>query len=323
MSPTERAVRQPTSDDLQRAVRCITGALRPTPLDRGTASDPVRLALKLEGCQPTGSFKVRGALAALEALDPATAVVTASAGNHALGLAYAATRLGRRAKVVTATTASPVKVAAIRRFDVELVQAGMSYDDAEAHALALAAGPESTRAHYVSPYNDPHVIAGQATVGFELAEQTDGPLTVVCGIGGGGLASGLGLWASTRRQTRVVGVEVAVSTAVSAAVQAGRQVTVPVGETIADGMAGNIEPGSVTVDLVRRYVSDLVTVTEGEIREAIRYLALERGIVAEGAGAAPVAAVLAGRVPDGPKTVAVVSGRNITSAVLAGVIAQG
>jgi threonine dehydratase len=319
MDRNVRAVRTPTLTDVERAVGVISANLAPTPVDQTTMPGSPDLALKLEGLQPTGSFKVRGALAALAALDPDLPVVSASAGNHALGVAFAASRLGRRATVVTAATASPVKVAAIRRFDVELVQVGASYDEAEAHALELAA----RGAHFLSAYNDPDVIAGQATVGYELGTQLAGPLTVVCGIGGGGLASGLGLWASTRSDVRIVGVEAAVSTAVSAAVAAGRQVAVEVGDTLADGMAGNIEPGSVTVNLVARYVEQLVTVTEDQIRASIRYLAQERGIIAEGSGAAPVAAVLAGLVPARGRVVAVVSGRNIAAPVLADILRGG
>lgn len=307
-----REVRTPTTRDLDQAARAVAAVLPATPVDRGP------FTLKLEGLQPTGSFKVRGALAALDALDPGVPVVAASAGNHALGIAFAAGRLGRAATVVTSTTASPAKLDAIRRFPVRLEQVGTSYDEAEAWALELAAAG----AHYVSGYNDPRVVAGQGTIGFELAEQVPGPLTVVCGVGGGGLAGGLGLWASTTTDVRVVGVEVAGSRALSAAVEAGRQVPVEVADTLADGLAGNLEPGSVTIGLVARYVSELVSVGEEELRDAIRYLAGERGVVAEGAGAAPVAAVLAGRVPDGPGTVAVVSGRNIDRSTLARVLSE-
>jgi threonine dehydratase len=313
---TIRRVRVPSVDDLPNAWETVRRYLPPSPLNRGLSAVRPDIALKLECLQPTGSFKVRGALAALAELDRARPVVTASAGNHALGIAYAAAVLGRRATVVTSTLASPAKVAAIRQFDVGLVQVGTSYEDAEQHALELAAAG----AEYVSPYNDPRVIAGQATIGTELADQVPGPLTVVCGVGGGGMASGIGLWASTRPDTRVVGVEVEASMAVSAAVAAGRVVEVQIGDTIADGMGGNIEPGSVTVPLVSRYVERLVSVTETEIRAALRYLVHERGVVAEGSGAAPVAAVLTGKVPDDRPVVAVVSGRNLTPALLVDVL---
>jgi threonine dehydratase len=313
---TIRRVRIPSVDDLPNAWETVRRYLQPTVLDRGMSAVRADIALKLECLQPTGSFKVRGALAALAALDPDRPVVTASAGNHALGIAYAAAVLGRRATVVTSTLASPAKVAAIRQFDVELVQVGTSYEDAERHALELAA----VGAEYVSPYNDPRVIAGQATIGAELADQAPGPLTVVCGVGGGGMASGIGLWASTRPDTRVVGVEVEASMAVSAAVAAGRVVQVEIGDTVADGMGGNIEPGSVTVPMVSRYVERLVSVTEAETRAALRYLVHDRGVVAEGSGAAPVAAVLMGKVPDDRPVVAVVSGRNLTPALLVDVL---
>jgi threonine dehydratase len=177
------------------------------------------------------------------------------------------------------------------------------------------------RGCYLSPYNDPHVIAGQGTIGCELANQVAGPLTVVCPVGGGGLAAGLGLWASRRDDAVVVGVEAEVSVAVSAAVRAGRQVDVVVGDTIADGVSGNIEPGSVTVDVIRDHVGSLISVTEEEIRAAIRHLAASHGIVAEGAGAMAVAAVLAGKVPADRRVVALVTGRNIALATLVGILA--
>lgn len=306
----QRTIIAPSRADLQRAWALVRSALPATPL---VGSDP---AYKLEGLQPTGSFKVRGALAALAAIPADVPVVTSSAGNHGLGIAWAAQRLGRTATIVTATTASPAKIAALRALGADLVQVGTSYDDAERHALDLAA----QGARFVSPYNDPDVIAGQASIGFELAEQLPGPMTVVCAVGGGGLASGLGLWATHHPGVRIVGVETAASRAVSTAVAAGRQVDVEVGPTLADGMAGNIEPGSVTVDLIAAHVHELVAVTERQIRDAVRHLALDHGIVAEGSGAAAAAAVLAGLVPAGSPVVAVVSGRNITARSLSQVL---
>ncbi|MEU8825774.1 pyridoxal-phosphate dependent enzyme [Streptomyces sp. NPDC048636] len=309
-----RLVRPPTAEDLELAWRTVSAHLPPTPVDFGTGGPSgADLALKLESLQPTGSFKIRGALTSLSALPEGVRVVTASAGNHGLGVAYAARALGRPATVVVAENASPAKVSALRRFGIDLVRTGSSFDEAEAHALALA----DHGGHYLSAYNDPYVIAGQSTIGRELDTQLDGELTVVCGIGGGGLASGLGLWARSRPGVQVVGVEAEVSTAVSAAVRAGRQVTVSIGETLADGMAGNIEPGTVTPGLIARHLAATVTVTEAEIRAAIRYLVAERGCVAEGSGAVAVAALLAGKVPLRGRAVAVVSGRNITLPALA------
>lgn len=305
--PSSRTVAVPTPEDVRKAWRTISARLAPTPLDPG-AGTPRNPSLKLESLQPTGSFKVRGALYAMAAAPPGARVVTASAGNHALGVAYAARALGRPATVVVARTASQAKLERLRRWDVDVVRAGDGFDDAEAHALELSAAG----AHYISAYNDPHVIAGQGTIGHELETQVDGPMTVVCGVGGGGLAAGLGLWASEHPDVRVVGVEAVASTALSQAVTAGRQVPVDISPTLADGLAGNIEPGSVTVGLVARHVDRLVTVTEDEICAALRHLAAERGYVAEAAGAVAVAALLTGKVPAHGRTVAVVSGRNIT-----------
>ena len=185
-------------------------------------------------------------------------------------------------------------------------------------------------AHYISPYNDPDVIAGQGTIGpelvdqMELAEQmalvdqvalvddqTGGPLTVVSPIGGGGLTSGLGLWASTRPDVRLIGVESELSTPVSTAIRAGRWAEIEIGPTIADGLSGNVERGSVTLELIGRQADQLLTVSEAEIRDAMRWLASRRGLIAEGAGATALAAVLAGKVDAEGRVVALVSGRNI------------
>ena len=189
-----RPVRVPTPADLTAAWHSVRPRLAPTPLV-ATPLAPGTM-LKLETTQPTGSFKVRGALAALTALPEGTAAVTASADNHGLGVAFAAGTTGRRAVVVVPRTASATKVAKLRRFGVELVAHGEDYDAAEAHALELAAG---TGTQFVSAYNDPLVIAGQATIGRELQEQTSGPLTVVCPVGGGGLAAGLALYITAER----------------------------------------------------------------------------------------------------------------------------
>jgi threonine dehydratase len=311
----DRVVRPPTPDDLDRAAEVVRRYLRPTPLDEGL--DPSEPLLKLESLQPTGSFKVRGALNALTTIDRDTPVVTASAGNHGLGMAYAARRLGRQVTVVVSNEASPAKVEALQRLGTEPVRIGTSVEDAEAHALELG----RRGAHYVSPYNDPDVIAGQGTIGLELAGQTEGPITVVCPIGGGGMASGVGLWASTRPDVLLVGVEAELSTPVSEGIRAGRWVETEIGPTIADGLSGNIERGSVTIDLIGRNTDQLVTVSEVEIGDAIRWLAGRRGLVAEGAGATAVAAVLADKVGAEGRVIAIVSGRNIALSLYAAQLA--
>jgi threonine dehydratase len=312
----ERVVAVPTAPDLARASEIVRRHLRPTPVVAGPDA-----VLKLECLQPTGSFKVRGALAALEGLagpSRAAGVVTASAGNHGLGVAYAAGVLGIAAVVVVPTTASPSKVAALREFPVTLVLHGDDYAAAERHALDIA----STGPTYVSPYNDTPVIAGNGSVGAEIRDQVDGPLTIVVPVGGGGLVSGVSLWAVGRPDVRVVGVEAEASRAVSTAVSAGGVVEVPIGPTLADGLAGNIEPGSITPALVARHTHSLVTVSEEEIRRAMRYLVQRHGLVAEGSGAVGVAALMAGKVEVAGRPVAIITGRNITLTDLVGVLTE-
>jgi threonine dehydratase len=294
-----RRVETPTVADVRAAATRIRPFLPPTPLLDG---------LKLETLQPTGSFKVRGALAALTVLPRGTNVVTASAGNHGLAVAWAAAELGLTATVVVAETASPAKVDALRRFPATLVQHGADYDAAERHALSL-------EGHYVSPYNDREVIAGAGTLALELTDAE----TIVVPVGGGGLAGGVGLAAAGR----VIGVVAAASPAMQTAVAAGEIVEVELRETLADGLAGNIEPGSVTVALCARYLDSIVAVTEDEIADAMRHLVRAHGIVAEGSGAAGVAAIRSGKIEPGKGTVAVVSGRNVTLETLAGVLQSG
>ena len=316
MRDTSR-IRPPRAAELRDTAELLGRHLPPTPV----VATPLlpHGFLKLETFQPTGSFKVRGALAAMSALEPGVRAITASAGNHGLGMAHAAALLGREATVVVAEDASPAKVDALRAFPVEVVRHGTGYDAAEHRALELA----EHGGVYISAYNDVHVIAGQASVGRELAHQVPGPLTIVCPVGGGGLCAGLSVWASTRDDVEVVGVEAEQSRAVSAAVAAGRTVAVPVGETIADGLAGNIDDPCVTPSIIGRHAADLVAVGEPELRDAMRWLFREHGLVVEGAAAAGVAAALAGRLdlPRDRQVAFVLTGRNIAATRYAEVLA--
>jgi threonine dehydratase len=283
-----RTVQAPTRSDVEAAAEGIRAYLEPTPLLDN---------LKLETLNPTGSFKVRGALNALLRSDEP--VVTASAGNFGLGVAWAAQRLGREATVVVAETASPAKIEALRGFAVELVVRGADYAEAERHALALPG-------RYVSPYNDPDVIAGAGTIALELPRDVE---TIVVPIGGGGLAAGIRLATSAR----IVGVVPANFPAMRVALEHGRVVDIEGDWTIADALHGNIEPGSVTVDLLAGI--EIVEVTEEQIEDAMRRLARDYGLVAEGAGAAAVAAGIDG--------VCIVSGRNVTRETFARVLDGG
>jgi threonine dehydratase len=308
-----RNLEPPVRDDI-----CVAaGRIRPYLASVTVLESPgLDALLWLETFQPTGSFKVRGALAAMTALEPGERVVAASAGNHGLGVAYAATLLRLDATVVVAETASPAKLAALARFPIRLVRHGAGYDEAEAHALELA--PAGSR--YVSPYNDREVIAGQGTLALELLERIEPPVTIVCPVSGGGLCAGVGLWAARVPRARVVGVVAEASPAMLAAVEAGAVTPVHVGPTVADGLAGNIEPDAVTFELVRDHVEEVGAVAEDEIEAAMRFLVREHGLVAEGAGAAAAAAVLAGRVARFGRTVALVTGRNVDARTLTRVV---
>jgi threonine dehydratase len=330
--------------DLDAAWGVITDHLRPTPLV------PLRLDgierplwAKLETTQPTGSFKVRGALAACAAYGTSgERIVTASAGNHGLGIAYAATRLGIRATVVVPETASPAKVERLRRFGIDLRMLGADYDAAEAAALEIAA----TGGRFVSAYNDRRVIAGQATLARELLDQVDelaspGPVTVLVPVGGGGLVAGVSTVLAGRPEWRVVGVEAEPSRAVSAALAAGRVVSVGIGPTIADGLAGNLEDSSITPRLIAATGTPVCAAPEAAIRAAVAELATGAGLVVEGSGAVGLAALRAGTLPPGtlpPGTltaddestphepagpvVLLLTGRNIAAPLLAQVIAE-
>ncbi|MGB3328431.1 MAG: pyridoxal-phosphate dependent enzyme [Thermomicrobiales bacterium] len=325
-----RHVPTPTAADLAAAREAVAANLAPTPLIPSPAAGD-GVWLKLETFQPTGSFKVRGAIAACAALPPGSRVVTASAGNHGLGIGWASGRLGIPATIVVAETASPAKRDAIARMPVELILHGTSVDAAEFLAMDLAADP-ARAATYVSPYNDPHVIAGQSTLLDEVVAQVPGdgtgrPLTVVAGVGGGGLVSGLALRAAElstpQRPITVVGVEAAESMALSAAVSHGDTIEVPIGDTIADGLSGNLEPGAITADIIRSHGVHLLAAPEQDLHRTVRWLVRNHGLVTEGAGAAPLAAQLAGAIGGtNGDVVLVVSGRNIALPKLAAILAE-
>ena len=222
---------------LGRAREVVAAALAVTPLLASPAMHD-QLLLKLETWQPTGSFKVRGALAALSAARNTRGVVTASTGNHALGVAFAAGRLAVPATVVVPVSTSPAKLGPLQRLEASVIVHGDSYEAAEQHARHLA----GTGLRYLSPYNDPDVIAGQATIGSELLTQLSGSCTVVCSVGGGGLAAGLGLAASRTGQMTIIGVEAAASPAMSTAINAGQVVPVKVGTRSPTALPGTWNP---------------------------------------------------------------------------------
>jgi threonine dehydratase len=269
---------------------------------------------KLEIRQSTGSYKIRGAFNTVLRLieergDARPRLVTASAGNHGRGLACAAREAGLPLIVYVPETAPRAKVDAIRTSGAEL-RACKDYDEAEREAKASAARGEAL---FISPYSHPDVIAGAGTVGLEILEDWPDVDVIVVPIGGGGLISGIAL--AVRQQapeTQVVGVEVEASSPFTAGLAAGRIVTIDVKPSLADGLVGNLDPDTVTFDIVRQHVSRIAVVSEEELRQAIVALAAREGLTVEGAGAVGVAALLAGKVDFAGRRVAIVlSGGNI------------
>ncbi len=308
----------PTSDQLARAREVVAQYLRPTP----TVTIAVRgrgVLAKLESLQVTGSFKVRGALAALDAAhrdDPSGAVVTASAGNHALGVAHASSLLGVRATVVVPVNASAAKVQKLSTYDVELIQFGSSYDEAQEHAKDLAVA-RSLR--FISPFNDSNVIAGQSTVFDEMLVQAPEIEHVVVSVGGGGLISGtlLSREVHGRGDIRVTGVQPEESAALYHVLHGGRMDDVVHHPTIADGLAGGGDEGAVTNEIVGKAGVELVLVPEVEIRRAVREIVEVNGLVMEGSSAASYAAIATGLVGDTTSRIGfIASGRNISHELL-------
>lgn len=315
-----------TPADILAARRRIAGIAHPTPLEHSrplSAYTGAEVYLKLECAQVTGSFKVRGAASALRAGEGRYPVVACSAGNHALGVAHAAAQAGIEATLVLPENASPAKVAALRRYPSSVIQVGGNYEEAEAAALRMA-HEEGLR--FISPYNHPDVIAGQGTLGAEILEQLPGAEVLVIGVGGGGLISGIGLWAKAINPAiRIVGVQAENSAAMLASLKAGQIVQAPDLPTLADGLAGSIEPGSITFPMVQRLVDMLIAVSEQQIEAAMRWLLNEHHLVAEGSAAVAVAALLNGLIAGlaGRRVVALICGRNVATETLLAVAGKG
>lgn len=313
-------------DEIRAARGRLAAHLPPTPLIHSpwlSTSASAEVRLKLESLQVTRSFKVRGALNALMQLaarTPRPVVVTASAGNHGRGIAWAAERLGLRAVVFTPASAPQAKLGPIASHGADLRPIAADYEDAERMAIECA---RSTGGVFVSAYSHEDVIAGGGTVALEIREAWPEVDTMVVPIGGGGLISGIARLAkAVNPPIRVVGVEAAMSCAFFTARAAGRMVPITVGETLADGLAGNADPETLTWDYIRELVDEIVTVSETDLAEGLRGLVAQDRLVAEGAGVAAVAAVAMRRVAlDSARAAVVVSGANIDTTKLIEVLA--
>jgi threonine dehydratase len=280
--------------------------------------------LKLENLQRTGSYKERGALNRILTLtreERERGLIAASAGNHAQAVAYHAAKLGMRAEICMPLATPLNKVMATRRFGGETILYGANYDEAEAEAHRRSKAQGLTFLH---PFDDDAVIAGQGSLGLELLEQVPAVDVVFVAVGGGGLAAGLACaLRETNPDIRVIGVQAARLPSMKLAIEAGHQVTVPAATTLADGIAVR-RAGDRTLPLVQKYVDAIVTVEEEEIASAVLLLLEREKILAEGAGAASLAALLHRKVDVfGKKVVVVVSGGNMDVTMLSRIIERG
>jgi threonine dehydratase len=309
--------------DIENARERVAPIIRATPVDHSDSL--TRLAgrpviLKPEYFQRTGSFKIRGAYNRISRLDPGTEVVAASAGNHAQGVALAATLTHLKSTIFMPVGAPLPKLDATRSYGALVRLEGEVVDDCIILAQEYAA---ATGATYVPPFDDPLILAGQGTVGLELAEEAPEAEVVVVPVGGGGLIAGVATaLAHTRRGIKVIGVEAAGAASMRASIDAGRSVPLDRVATMADGIAVR-STCELTLAHTQAYVDDLVTVNEEEISRAMLLLLERAKAVVEPAGAAGLAAVLAGRIPGTGPVVAVLSGGNVDPLLLIKLIDHG
>jgi threonine dehydratase len=307
-----------TLDDIRAAAVRIRGVALRTPL-----LEVGPLALKCENLQPMGAFKVRGACNMIAQLPPesrARGVITYSSGNHGQAVALVAQRFGIPAVVVMPETAPPIKVDGVRRYGGEVLFEGTTTLQRKRRAEQELAARGMTM---VPPFDDPWVIAGQGTVGLEILEQCPGATTVYVPAGGGGLISGVSAAIKGMRGgVRIVGVEPEGAAKMSRSRAAGHPVTLDRVSSIADGLLA-VRPGDLTFEHVQTLVDEVLTVSDDQIRAAVRWLFREASLVAEPSGAAAVAGALA-QMSDtrSGATVAIVSGGNVDPAAYAGYITQ-
>lgn len=315
-----------TLDNVFRASRVLKKVIRQTDMIYApNISKEAKVYLKTENLQVTGSFKIRGSFYKMSQLtdeEKANGVIACSAGNHAQGVALAATQNGIKSIICLPDGAPISKVEATKRYGAEVCMVKGVYDDAYNKAIELK---EEKGYTFIHPFDDKDVIAGQGTIGLEIMEQLPDADIVIVPIGGGGLISGV---AYTIKQInpkcKVYGVQANGAPSMINSVKDGKIETLNSVQTIADGIAVKT-PGNLTYELVKNYVDEIFTVTDDEIALAILTLLEQQKLIAEGAGAVPVAAVLANKIPDieGKNVCCLVSGGNIDVSILSRVIERG
>ncbi|MCY6369848.1 threonine ammonia-lyase [Clostridium ganghwense] len=309
---------------IKKAQENIKGVARRTPLFYSSTfskQSGYEIYLKCENKQKTGAFKLRGAynkIANLTQEEKEKGVIASSAGNHAQGVAYAATAFGIKSTIVMPSTAPQAKVQATKGYGAEVVQFGEVYDECYGKAVELQ---KETGATFVHPFNDEDVMAGQGTIGLEILEDLPDVDAILVPIGGGGLISGIAVAAKTiKPDIKIIGVQAEIIASSKASLEAGKVVTVEGTKSLADGISVKT-PGKLNFKYIKEYVDEIVTVSEDEIAYA-NFTLMERSkLIAEGAGATPLAAVLANKIKiHGKKVAVLISGGNIDIAMVSKII---
>ncbi|KRC49635.1 threonine dehydratase [Leifsonia sp. Root227] len=320
----------PSLDEIEAARAIVSRVAEPTPVETSRFLADVLGApvlLKCENLQRTGSYKIRGAynrMAKLTAEERERGVVAASAGNHAQGVAFAARELGIHATIFMPVGVAIPKFQATRDYGADVVLSGSIVDETLRAAADFAA---ETGAVLIPPFDHPDVVAGQGTLGLEILDDVPDAATVVVPIGGGGLISGVASAVKQRaaaegREIRVIGVQAANAAAYPPSLDAGEPTEIALVATIADGIAVS-KPGALNFQIIRDVVDEIVTVSEDDIARALLVLLERAKLVVEPAGAAAVAAILAGKIPALGPTVAILSGGNIDPLLMQRIISHG
>lgn len=320
----------PTLAEFQEARERIAPVALLTPMESSRSLSDLLgspVYLKCENLQRTGSYKIRGAynrLSRLSDAEKALGVVAASAGNHAQGVALAARELGIRSTIFMPVGVPLPKLSATREYGAEVVLRGHTVDEPLRAAAEFAA---ETGAVFIHPFDHPDIIAGQGTLGLDIADQRSDIDTVIVPIGGGGLIAGVASAMKQRaalegRRVRIIGVQAANAAPYPVSLQRGEPTEIVISPTIADGIAVS-RPGTLNFDIIRDVVDEVVTVTDDEIAKALLLLLERAKLVVEPAGAVGVAAILTGKVQNSGTTVAVLSGGNIDPLVMERVISHG
>ena len=306
--------------EILKARKNLEGVLSRTPITYSKGLSEIsgaEIYLKWESLQKTGSFKPRGAYNKICSLTPeerSRGIITASAGNHALAVALVAKMMGIKAAVVVPENAPKVKVERCRGLKAEVVLKGTNYDESLIYCKKIVS---ETGATYIPAFEDYKVIAGQGTIGCEILEEMPDTDTIIVPVGGGGLISGIALWAKTvNPKIRVVGAQSTAAYTMYECFKAKKIVDVPVPSTIADGLAGGIS--QMTLDLVLKHVDEIVLAEENELKSALLWVLKNERQVVEGSGVVGPAAILQRKIrfKRGEKAVVVISGGNIDMELL-------